>query len=117
MRRYIGGTALVGARSTRPRRARVCASTVVKRGTTGIFTSEGNVAGMRAAQLTKDREEAARGATRLVSSHLLSLVEDLCTDLLIVVRGKRVFFGPMEEARSQFSEHRLEDLFFQATST
>lgn len=63
------------------------------------------------------REEAARGATLLVSSHLLSLVEDLCTDLLIVVRGKRVFFGPIDEARSQFSEHRLEDLFFQATAT
>lgn len=63
------------------------------------------------------REEAARGATLLVSSHLLSLVEDLCTDLLIVVRGRRVFFGPIEEARSRFSEERLEDLFFQATAT
>jgi ABC-2 type transport system ATP-binding protein len=62
------------------------------------------------------KEEAARGATILISSHLLTIVEDLCTDLLILVRGQARFFGPVEQARSQFDQADLEELFFQATA-
>ncbi|HSU66567.1 MAG TPA: ABC transporter ATP-binding protein [Tepidisphaeraceae bacterium] len=65
------------------------------------------------------RERAAGGAAIMVSSHLLALVEDLCTHLLIVHHGKRLFFGPVEEARSAFSDVNtdasLEELFFRAT--
>ncbi len=43
---------------------------------------------------------AAEGASVIVSSHLLSLVENLCTDLLILRRGKSLFCGPVQEARS-----------------
>ncbi len=48
------------------------------------------------------RERAAGGASIVVSSHLLSLVEDLCTDLLILRRGHAVFCGSVHQARSQF---------------
>ena len=65
------------------------------------------------------RDRAAGGAAVLVSSHLLALVEDLCTDLLIVHHGRRLFFGPVSEARAAFAgldkDASLEELFFRAT--
>jgi ABC-2 type transport system ATP-binding protein len=65
------------------------------------------------------RDRAAAGAAVVVSSHLLALVEDLCTHLLIVHHGKRLFFGPVEAARTSFAgvdnDASLEELFFRAT--
>jgi ABC-2 type transport system ATP-binding protein len=65
------------------------------------------------------RQRAAAGAAVIVSSHLLALVEDLCTHLLILHRGRRLFFGPMNEARSAVAEMSadasLEELFFRLT--
>ena len=65
------------------------------------------------------RRRAAAGAAVVVSSHLLALVEDLCTHLLILHRGRRLFFGPMSEARSAVAEMSadasLEELFFRLT--
>jgi ABC-2 type transport system ATP-binding protein len=67
------------------------------------------------------RERAAAGVAFLISSHLLALVEDLCTHLLIVHHGKRLFFGEVAEARSSFSgvdaDASLEEVFFRATET
>jgi len=66
------------------------------------------------------RQRAAAGAAVVVSSHLLSLIEDLCTDLLILNRGRRIFFGPIEQARVEFpnvsGDASLEEMFFRATS-
>jgi ABC-type uncharacterized transport system ATPase subunit len=49
---------------------------------------------------------------------LLSLVQDLCTDLLILQKGRCVFFGPVEEARARFGQvgegATLEEVFFRA---
>jgi ABC-2 type transport system ATP-binding protein len=63
-------------------------------------------------------ERAAAGAAVVVSSHLLALVENLCTDLLILQRGRAVFFGPMTSARERFSvlggDASLEEVFFRA---
>lgn len=65
------------------------------------------------------RDRAEQGAAIIVSSHLLALVEDLCTHLLVLDRGKTRFFGPIEEARRQLAETHenasLEDVFFQIT--
>jgi ABC-2 type transport system ATP-binding protein len=65
------------------------------------------------------RERAAAGSAVMVSSHLLALVDDLCTDLLIVHHGKRLFFGPLAEAHASFAgldqDASLEELFFRAT--
>ena len=65
------------------------------------------------------RERAAAGTAFLVSSHLLALVEDLCTHLLILHHGRRLFFGPIEEARFAFvgldKDSSLEEVFFRAT--
>jgi ABC-2 type transport system ATP-binding protein len=63
-------------------------------------------------------DRAAAGAAVVVSSHLLSLVDNLCTDLLILRHGRSLFCGPMAVAREQFGalgqEVSLEDLFFRA---
>ena len=75
----------------------------------------------RAIHTLKDSilERAGRGAAVIVSSHLLSLVEDLCSHLLILHRGKCLFFGPLGEARAQFhglgGDASLEEVFFRAT--
>jgi len=65
------------------------------------------------------RQRAAAGAAVIVSSHLLSLVEDLCTHLLILDHGRRIFFGPVEDARLAFAtvsgDESLEGMFFRAT--
>lgn len=59
------------------------------------------------------------GAAVVISSHLLALVEDVCTHLLILDRGKLRFFGRIEEASAAFdnlsADASLEDVFFRAT--
>jgi ABC-2 type transport system ATP-binding protein len=55
-------------------------------------------------------EHAASGAAVIVSSHLLQLVEDLCTVILILHQGKRLFLGNIDEARQAFAAH-TEDAF------
>lgn len=70
---------------------------------------------------TKDsiRECAESGTAIIMSSHILDLVEDLCTHLLILHRGECLYFGALDEARTAFSglhgDATLEDIFLQAT--
>jgi ABC-2 type transport system ATP-binding protein len=63
------------------------------------------------------RDRCAAGAAVVVSSHLLALVEDLCTHLLILHRGKQLFWGTAPEAHASFAagEQSLEEVFFTAT--
>jgi ABC-2 type transport system ATP-binding protein len=65
------------------------------------------------------RERSQAGAAIIISSHLLALVEDLCTHLLILERGRSRFFGPVTEARVAFAGQTgstsLEEIFFRAT--
>lgn len=67
------------------------------------------------------RERAEAGAAVILSSHMLDLVEGLCTRLLILHNGRAVFFGSLEEARAQVeegeAEARLEDVFFRITES
>ncbi len=62
---------------------------------------------------------AQAGAAVVVSSHLLSLIEDLCTHLLILHRGQSLFFGPAGEAAAAFAgagaDSSLDEVFFRAT--
>jgi ABC-2 type transport system ATP-binding protein len=71
----------------------------------------------RAIRTFKDwlRDEAARGAAVVVSSHLLDVVQDLCTDLLVLVKGRVRFLGSMDEARAAYPGRTLEEMFFRAT--
>jgi ABC-2 type transport system ATP-binding protein len=62
------------------------------------------------------RRRADSGTAIIVSSHLLSLVEDLCTHLLVLHRGRILLRGSLGELRHRIDEsgplERLEDLFF-----
>lgn len=64
-------------------------------------------------------ERAREGAAIIISSHLLSLVEDVCSHLLILDRGQSRFFGPIADAKTAFAElsedRSLEEVFFRAT--
>jgi len=64
-------------------------------------------------------ECAAAGTAVIISSHLLSLVEDLCSHLLILNHGQCLFNGPIEEAKAHFADlsqdASLEEIFFRAT--
>lgn len=61
-------------------------------------------------------ERAESGATVLVSSHLLALVEDICRHLIILRSGKCLFSGSVEEARAAHPDTTsLEDVFFRVT--
>jgi ABC-type multidrug transport system ATPase subunit len=55
----------------------------------------------------------------MVSSHLLSLVEDLCTSVLILHRGRQLLHGRLADLRRQLTEdgrqETLEELFFRLT--
>ncbi|HXG10755.1 MAG TPA: ABC transporter ATP-binding protein [Gemmataceae bacterium] len=65
------------------------------------------------------RARAAEGAAVMVSSHLLSLVEDVCTTVLILHRGRQLLHGRLDDLRAQLAEggqrESLEDLFFRLT--
>ena len=65
------------------------------------------------------RERAAAGAAVIISSHLLALIEDLCSRMLIIHRGRQLFYGTMAEARAvcggTASDSSLEDVFFRVT--
>jgi ABC-2 type transport system ATP-binding protein len=61
---------------------------------------------------------ARDGAAIILSSHLLSLVEEVCTHLLILKNGEKVADGSVAEVRARFSDasgSSLEDVFFRAT--
>jgi ABC-2 type transport system ATP-binding protein len=65
------------------------------------------------------RHHAESGAALIVSSHLLSLVEDLCTGVLIMHRGRQLLRGRIADLQRQLDEsgrrETLEDLFFRLT--
>ena len=65
------------------------------------------------------RRQAAAGAAIIVSSHLLSMVEDLCTSVLIMHRGHKVVHEKLADLRRQLNdqgrEESLEDMFFRLT--
>jgi ABC-2 type transport system ATP-binding protein len=54
-----------------------------------------------------------RGATVFLTSHVLEIVEKLCTDVGIIAKGQLVYQGPMSDARAAGS---LEDLFLKTVA-
>jgi ABC-2 type transport system ATP-binding protein len=60
------------------------------------------------------------GAAILISSHLLHLLEEVCSHVLILKNGRKIIDGTLADIRQRFSEQSgdasLEEIFFRATS-
>jgi ABC-2 type transport system ATP-binding protein len=65
-------------------------------------------------------KRARDGAAIILSSHLLHLVEEICTRLLILQNGRKIADGTLAEVTQKFSaqsgDASLEEIFFRATS-
>jgi ABC-2 type transport system ATP-binding protein len=65
------------------------------------------------------QERASQGAAIIISSHLLGLVESLCTHLLVLHQGECQCFGRMDDILQTFDAYKndttLEDVFFSIT--
>ena len=65
-------------------------------------------------------KRAREGAAIIISSHLLHLVEEICSHILILKDGKKIAHGTLAEITQQFSAQagaaNLEEIFFRATS-
>jgi len=72
-------------------------------------------------RLLKDSilERAGNGASVLISSHLLAMVEDICTHVLILDEGQQRYCGRIDALRELFAgdsqSASLEQIFFLAT--
>ena len=63
------------------------------------------------------RRLAQDGTALVLSSHLLSLLEEVCTHLLILKDGRKVADGAVADIQARFGgvDASLEDVFFRAT--
>jgi ABC-2 type transport system ATP-binding protein len=64
------------------------------------------------------RRLAREGAAIILSSHLLSLLEEVCTHVLILKQGEKIADGSLADVRRRFAQQpdaSLEDVFFTAT--
>ncbi len=57
------------------------------------------------------RQRTAQGTTIFFSSHVLEVVEKLCTRVAIIAKGRMVGEGTMDELRAQTHDSSLEDIF------
>ncbi len=68
------------------------------------------------------RQRAAAGAAVIISSHLLPLLQEVCSHVLFLHQGRKVADGRLEEVIRQFSDPAsvgpvdLEEIFFRATN-
>jgi ABC-2 type transport system ATP-binding protein len=64
-------------------------------------------------------EEASKGVAVILSSHLLSILEEVCTKVLVMDHGKSRLYGTLPEIRAKSKElgndATLEEMFFYAT--
>ncbi len=59
---------------------------------------------------------AESGTTIIISSHLLAMIEDVCTHLLVMQSGRSQYFGVADDLRRRYPEATtLEQAFFAAT--
>ncbi len=68
------------------------------------------------------RKRAAAGASVIISSHMLPLLEEVCSHVFFLDHGRKVADGTLDEVIRQFSDPSaagppdLEEIFFRATN-
>ena len=69
--------------------------------------------------------QAESGVAIIISSHLLAMVEDICSDILILDEGRNKFYGTLDQLKQRFgsssfsgdadaAEGSLEEIYFNA---
>lgn len=72
----------------------------------------------RSARVMKDilRQMADRGATVMLSTHILEIAQNMCDRIAIINKGRLIAMGSMDELRAMSSgENSLEDIFLSLT--
>lgn len=63
------------------------------------------------------KSRAAAGATIIISSHLLAMIQDVCSHLIVMQHGKLQYFGDVDHLRTEFpNAQSLEEAYFEATT-
>ena len=63
------------------------------------------------------REKAAQGMTIFLTTHILALAEDMADRIGIIMKGRLIACGTMEELKRSHAGHEnLEDLFLKLTT-
>ena len=57
------------------------------------------------------REHAEKGNTVLFSTHVLEVAEQLCDKIAILKKGELIFYGSIEELKSQHPDQSLESIY------
>lgn len=64
-------------------------------------------------------KRAREGAATIISSHLLSLVQEICSHVLILKQGRKIVHGTVREVTEMYAQQdgglSLEEAFFRAT--
>ena len=61
-------------------------------------------------------DQVRQGMSAVISTHQLSIVEDVATRIAIVSRGRVIAVGTLAELKARHGGERLEELFFQLTT-
>jgi ABC-2 type transport system ATP-binding protein len=76
----------------------------------------------RSAKLLKEilKEQISNGVTIFLSTHTLSVAQELCTRIGIIMNGKLIITGTYDELKKKSSEkagevHNLEEIFLKLT--
>ncbi|MDS0527556.1 ABC transporter ATP-binding protein [Clostridium sp. SHJSY1] len=60
------------------------------------------------------REYANKGNIVILSSHILEIVENLCDKVLLIKKGKTLYYGDMQELKEKYSsKHTLEEIYME----
>ena len=60
------------------------------------------------------REYAEKGNTIILSSHILEIVENLCDEVILIKKGKSLYFGSLKDLKEKFSSrYSLEEIYME----
>ena len=60
------------------------------------------------------REYAEKGNTIILSSHILQIVENLCDEVILIKKGKSLYFGNLKDLKERFgSRYNLEEIYME----
>ncbi len=61
------------------------------------------------------KEHAAAGNSVMFSTHVLEVAEKLCDRVIIILKGKKLFDGTLEELKADNPDKQLEEIFLEMT--